>query len=160
MLLEFCFLFLCTVCRYWCGQVTRLFEKVATCQCTLPRGRVSLMRGGRPHGGPGMRGTKCEELANSRELRNIYRANLANGLKYYPKTESSNREIEFAFKCNSGCYAPIPDAGSLPLFSCGNEASKCVQQDKIQGSRYIRQVPCYVWLNYAPSWLLQNTWGK
>ena len=73
-----------------------------------------------------MLGTKCEELANSRELQNIYRANLANELKYYPKTESRDREIEFAFTCNSGCYAPFPDAGSLPLFSCGNEVSMCV----------------------------------
>ena len=129
-----------------------------------------------PHGGPGpgseffeehqprigMRGTKCEELANSRELQNSYRANLANELKYYPKTKSRDREINFAFKCNSGCYAPIPDAGSLPLFSCGNEASKCAQQDKIQGSRYIRQVPLCILTqndpNYAP--LFQNTWSK
>jgi hypothetical protein len=63
-----------------------------------------------------MLGTKCEELANNRELQNIYRANLANELKYYPKTESRDREINFAFKCNSGCYAPIPNAGSLPYF--------------------------------------------
>ena len=49
-----------------------------------------------------------------------------NELKYSPKTESRDREIEFAFTCNSGCYAPFPDAGSLPLFSCGNEASMCV----------------------------------
>jgi len=48
-----------------------------------------------------------------------------NELKYSPKTESRDREIEFAFTCNSGCYAPFPDAGSLPLFSCGNEASMC-----------------------------------
>jgi hypothetical protein len=40
--------------------------------------------------------------------------------------EGSKLQAEFAFTCNSGCYAPFPDAGSLPLFSCGNEASMCV----------------------------------
>ncbi len=31
-----------------------------------------------------------------------------NELKYSPKPESRDREIEFAFTCNSGCYAPSP----------------------------------------------------
>ncbi len=52
-----------------------------------------------------------------------------NELKYSPKTESRDREIEFAFTCNSWCYAPFHDAGSLPLYSCGNEASKYVREE-------------------------------
>jgi hypothetical protein len=34
-------------------------------------------------------------------------------LKYYPRTQSRDRENELALTCNFGCCPPIPDAGCL-----------------------------------------------